>query len=88
MHTNVWFVRKVFIAVSLFILGYFATRYRDYTALNNLILQELQEKVQKMYEIEIERNGKTLPVSWGQTDGVPSLVTNNPKPIDAEETKL
>ena len=52
LHENVWFARKVFIAVSVFILGYVATRYKDLNQINNVMLKEIQQRILEIHEIE------------------------------------
>ena len=53
-----WFARKVFIAVSLFILGYFAIKYRDINRINNEMLKEIQQRILEIYEIEVKKKQK------------------------------
>ena len=52
MHEKVWFARKVFIAVSVFILGYVATRYKDLNQINNVMLKEIQQRILEIHELE------------------------------------
>ena len=48
-----WLARKVFMAVSLFALGYCAVAYKDHSKINNKLLQEIHKKMTLMCDMEV-----------------------------------
>ena len=55
IHNDVWLARKVFVAVSAFILGYYALTYKDLSKVNNKMLQEMQQKITEIHAMEVTR---------------------------------
>eukprot|EP00794_Sanderia_malayensis_P007469 gene7469-8298_t len=52
LHASIWNVRKIFIAISLFILGYVASMYKDLNSVNNKLLREIQAQVLAIQNLE------------------------------------